>query len=637
VKSKALVLSGVTRYVSTTGSDANPCSLASPCKTVQHTINIAGSGDTISIAAGTYTEDISLTTNLALVGAAPASPVVGPPSPTTTISGAGLAGSVVTVPVTVTATLTGLTITGGSGTPDIVRTGATGNVAGGGIFNLGNLMVINSVVSSNVVTSTTTLAPGIGGGIFNTGALTVTSSMVMTNTVAGPAGTATFFNDGGGIFNSFTGTLLVDESTVAGNTATGAADQNGFGGGIANESIVTNTTTAAVVPILVTGSTINGNTVTATTVVTASTALGGGVATDTGTAATLANSTVTGNTANGTGGSGASGGGIDDFGGLALLTLTNDTITSNKAVTTGGGLAVGGGVDLPGAGTVGNTILASNTANGAPADCGKPVAPASDLGGNLADDATCAFTAGTSVNSSATLAASIAPLANNGGETMTQALMAGSPAINAGVVATCTAAPINDLDQRGLPRYAVLRGACDSGAFDTGGGTVPPLTVTGAIPLTTGVPARLGFAASNHNTTFSGVGGLQSFNIAYITFQRGANTFTVREPVTITCTSAALAPNHCVGTTGVIQGVQQFVLVPGTKTLTLSGPISSARGAYLQGQTATAALTISASATGKITVTGVTVTVNGVTVATWTAPLPAGTSIQFDLSAPLIL
>jgi hypothetical protein len=178
---------------------------------------------------------------------------------------------------------------------------------------------------------------------------------------------------------------------------------------------------------------------------------------------------------------------------------------------------------------------------------------------------------------------------------------------------------------------------CDIGAYDTGGGIVPPLTLTGAIPLTAGVPARLGFAASNHGATFSGVAGVPSFNIGYITFQLGGSTFTVRQPVAIACS----APDHCVGTTGLVNGVPGFILVPpGSATLTLSGTISSGRGIFAQGAKATVTLSITASAAGVIAVGKVTVSVAGVNggnpVATWATSFPAGTSIQINDAAPLI-
>src|SRR6266581_1049682 len=44
-----------TRYVATTGSDSNPCTLAFPCATPDHAFNaVAVAGDTVSVAAGTY-------------------------------------------------------------------------------------------------------------------------------------------------------------------------------------------------------------------------------------------------------------------------------------------------------------------------------------------------------------------------------------------------------------------------------------------------------------------------------------------------------------------------------------------------------------------------------------------------------
>jgi len=50
-------------YVTTSGNDSNPCSIGSPCLTVQHCANIAGAGDTCNVAAGTYREEITLPTS----------------------------------------------------------------------------------------------------------------------------------------------------------------------------------------------------------------------------------------------------------------------------------------------------------------------------------------------------------------------------------------------------------------------------------------------------------------------------------------------------------------------------------------------------------------------------------------------
>ena len=52
----------------------------------------------------------------------------------------------------------------------------------------------------------------------------------------------------------------------------------------------------------------------------------------------------------------------------------------------------------------------------------------------------------------------------HGGSTMTFSLLAGSPAINQGDNAICAAAPINNLDQRGVIRPQGTQ--CDIGAFE---------------------------------------------------------------------------------------------------------------------------------------------------------------------------
>src|ERR1700738_2381842 len=41
---------GNTYYVSSTGSDSNPCSQSSPCATPDHAFNLASPGDTVKVA-----------------------------------------------------------------------------------------------------------------------------------------------------------------------------------------------------------------------------------------------------------------------------------------------------------------------------------------------------------------------------------------------------------------------------------------------------------------------------------------------------------------------------------------------------------------------------------------------------------
>jgi parallel beta-helix repeat protein len=55
-----------TRLVSPTGHDTGNCA-NSPCKTIGYAVSRANAGDTVSVAAGTYSESVSVTKRLALV------------------------------------------------------------------------------------------------------------------------------------------------------------------------------------------------------------------------------------------------------------------------------------------------------------------------------------------------------------------------------------------------------------------------------------------------------------------------------------------------------------------------------------------------------------------------------------------
>ena len=145
-----------------------------------------------------------------------------------TINGNGLA-TVFMIASNTTATLSGLTITGGNG------------FIGGGIYDHGTLTVNNSTIVGN---NTTT---GAGGGISNDGTLTVNNSTLAGNTATGGGGiftegSATITNstlgnnsasNGGGIDN-LVGNLTVTNSTIVGNISKLAP-----GGGIENGKTAT--------------------------------------------------------------------------------------------------------------------------------------------------------------------------------------------------------------------------------------------------------------------------------------------------------------------------------------------------------------------------------------------------------------
>ncbi len=153
------------------------------------------------------------------------------------------------------------------------------------------------------------------------------------------------------------------------------------------------------------------------------------------------------------------GGGIDHRGGSDVVIL-NSTITNNQAIRGGGGLASGQGYaplsDKVALGkmTLQNTIVAGNTSSAGESGCHVQDQIILSLGHNLSSDGTCFLTApGDRPNTNPKLGA----LADNGGPTATQALLRGSPAIDAAV-----GCPRHD--QRGAPRSAGK--SCDIGAYE---------------------------------------------------------------------------------------------------------------------------------------------------------------------------
>jgi len=194
-----------TWYVATTGSDAADCiSLVTPCLTIGEAVFRAASGDSIQVASGLYSETLTLSKSLTVIGNG-VNPV---------IDGSG-AGVVVTVLAGATVTMSNFEI----------RNGTTG-----GVENAGNLTLIECWIYSNGDGSTATFGgvstSGVGtierctvsgnfgdtsGGIANTGQLTVVNSTVQGNAAAFAQG----------IHNLVGATLDLSYSTVAENGAYG--------------------------------------------------------------------------------------------------------------------------------------------------------------------------------------------------------------------------------------------------------------------------------------------------------------------------------------------------------------------------------------------------------------------------------
>jgi hypothetical protein len=300
---------------------------------------------------------------------------------------------------------------------------------------------------------------GGGGGILNSGLLSLTDVLLTSSTAAVTAAATNNFAEGGGIENDSGATLSLLRSTISGNTvmASGATSQNGAnGGGIMNRGT-----------LLIDRSTVSGNHATAVAGIGATTNVrGGGIDTD-GPVAT-GRSTISGNTASGTGGAvnSTAGGGISAFNDPADVTISLDrtTVSGNSVVGTAGQAQAGGVQGFGSNFTVTSSTISGNSALssanltlgattkefkntiisnplGGGLNCGTPTA--TSVGFNLEDGTSCGFGLLDHPNTDPMLAA----LADNGGPTLTMALLTGSPAIDQGL-----STPLETTDQRVLAR-----------------------------------------------------------------------------------------------------------------------------------------------------------------------------------------
>jgi len=204
---------------------------------------------------------------------------------------------------------------------------------------------------------------------------------------------------------------------------------------------------------------------------TSSTTFGGGLYND-GTA-TLINSTVSGNRATNETPEGA---GIYNEGTLSLI---NSTVANNVFFTTQVG--IGGGISNLGTVTARNSIVAGNRrvfSQQFPGDIAAPdfYGTLTSQGYNLIGNTDLTTITGDQTGNILNTDARLDPLGDNGGPTQTHALLADSPAINAGNTATSPAT-----DQRGAPRV----GAADIGAFEFNGSTPTPTPTPTPMPTPT--------------------------------------------------------------------------------------------------------------------------------------------------------
>ncbi|HEX8772070.1 MAG TPA: tandem-95 repeat protein [Pyrinomonadaceae bacterium] len=405
--------------------------------------------------------------------------------------------------------------------------------------------IANPVVTSNADSGANTLRDALANVCnapnnnitFNLGAgsntITALSTLVIAknaniaNTITGTNGKLTITANGGN-FNVFRVDSPVTTASLNGFTVTGASLTGSNGGGLLAQS-----GTVTLTNMLFTGNTvINGD--------------GGGVAAASGTTLNLRNSTISGNTAREGGGLASSGGTFN----LLNVTITNNNANGNTgtgACPAAGSInGSGGGIDTNNNITnITNTIISGNIA------CG----PGQNASG--------AFT--TENNNLFDGDQKIAALADNGGLTRTHALLAGSPALDAGDNTAADAIPLTT-DQRGAG-FSRKRDAADAdttqtvdiGAFEADPSVeditdkstnedtliVVPFNVGDAatafdsITATSGNTTLVPNLAANINIT--GSGSSRNLNITPAANETGTSTITVTATKTISGTAVSMS------------------------------------------------------------------------------------------------
>lgn len=363
-------------------------------------------------------------------------------------------------PLTIQGTGAGLLSISGGDATRVVAIDTTGAVS------LADLTVRNGRSSS-------------GGGIGAQGGvqLLLTRCVVSNNQIVPVNGAGILHRGGPG------SSLSLNQCSIASNSTTGGVG----GAGIHNEALVAT----------ISNTTFSGN---------VSDSSGGAYRQQTlGASSAFTNCTFSGNTASSTGG------GAIRLVSQGSLALTNCTVTDNRLIS-----GTGGGINAAALSTVTlhNTVVADNYLGNSPgttrSDISSVLVGASSNNLIGVDTNLTGITNGTNGNQIGTAAVPlnpvIGPLANNGGPTLTHALLAGSPGLNAGnnaVVAADTFDLDGDsdttepvpFDQRGTGFFRTI-GTVDIGAIE----------LQKAFSIAAGA-ATIGEAAGPATFTVSRVGG----------------------------------------------------------------------------------------------------------------------------------
>lgn len=343
-----------------------------------------------------------------------------------------------------------------NGLLELTRVDISGCVTTGGgpqfasAVNTRTLVMVDSTVTGSSGSTTGTGDSRVVLGTVYASTAEIIDSTISGNTITSQSGGSGLYYTTAGAGVYVRGNVSISGSTISGNSGntTAAGHQGAVGGGL-----------FATGDVVIIDSTIDGNTVNGT---------GGGVfkapfspwgdPPGPGTSLHIANSTISGNQA-------TFGGGISS---ARPTLLTNTTIAFNQARQGGGGLVFDRALIDTVQFEFQSVILAANNGLGAvdTEGFGADLASTGTLtvvGQNnlVVDSAGIALPAGT-----IRLDPRLLPLANNGGATRTHALMAESPAIDAG-----NNIAGEEYDQRGAGFPRVVGTSADIGAVEHAGET----------------------------------------------------------------------------------------------------------------------------------------------------------------------
>ena len=351
-------------------SRVSDCTMSKPCP-LQTALNKALDGDTIYLAGGTYTssgEAVAVLTKTVKLyggwnGLVAKIPVRNPEMYPSILDGENQR-RVVYVNGVISPTLDGLIITGGD-----AGNSSASPTYGGGIYSYdANLVISNSVISSNFACADCG-SDGAGGGMYLENSMTTLSDNVI---ISNTASTSTSGYGGGLYFDDSPATLI--GNTIVSNTA--ALTGDGEGGGLyfddSDATLSGNTVqgnTAAAGDGLCGGlylasssATLTGNMIQNNTASTAGNGKGGGVCIS-NRSVTLDGNMITGNTATLNPSATGLGGGLSIRNG-ASFTMTNNIVADNHANTGGSGLWIYGSSSLPTSGQLLHNTIADNHSSG---------------------------------------------------------------------------------------------------------------------------------------------------------------------------------------------------------------------------------------------------------------------------------